>query len=411
MKKVMVIGAGRGQIPVMELCRSYGWKVVVVSPKGDYPGFQYADEVVYEDVRNKEAVLEYARNNQISAIVTDQLDAGVQTVAYVAENLNLPGIGLNVAKKFTNKFVMRQEAEKAGIHVPKNCLVDEMDEIPQKIKEMKFPLIMKPVDSAASCGVFKVESVEDIQKHFGYTKSFSSDGRVIIEEFIVGREFVVESFVNDGKVTNLIVGHRDYFDIEGTLIPNATVFCDAESCETLVEKKVLEENTKLIEAYGMSFGITHGEYLYDERDGKVYLVEIAARGGGVFISSDIIPLACGVNANDLLVKKALGLAVEENIRLKKGAAAYFCYLTPEGKVIKIEGTEKVEQSRGVYKAYFDNVELGMTTASIRDKTSRKGPIIVYATDKKGCYEVIDKVKAQLEIIIQTSKGNENIIWN
>lgn len=411
MKSVLVIGAGRGQIPVMKLCHEYGYYVYTVSPKGFYPGFKVADNAFFEDVRNFDAVLKFAQANKIDAVLTDQLDPGVFTAAYVAENMGLPGITTTVAEKFTNKFCMREAAQSAGINVPKHITLNNLDHLEDKLSQLTFPLMMKPVDSDASRGVYKVYSTNEIREHFESSTSYSKTGSIILEEFIVGKEYVVEAFTRDYNVHNLVVGHRDYFQIPNTFIPNATVFCDADSASSQIEMRLKETNTRLVSAFGLRFGITHAEYLYNEENDKIYLVEIAARGGGVFISSDLIPLACGVNANDLLVKEALGINYNADIALRKGASAYFCYLTPEGTVCKLEHTGEIEKMDGVHKAFFDNIELGMKTGSIRDKSSRKGPILVYGLTKNDCYHVITQVKERLDIQVKTSNGVEPIIWH
>lgn len=405
-----MIGAGRGQIPVIDLCHKYGRYVIVVSPNGNYPGLQVADEVIYEDVKNQDIIFEKIKDKNISAVLSDQLDEGVTTAAYIAEKLNIKGISYNTALKFTNKFVMREEAEKAGISVPKYTMIKNISEIKEALSGFEFPLVMKPVDSAASRGVYKVNSIDEIIKKFEESKCYSKDGAVIIEEFICGKEFVVEAYTEDYNVKNLIVGHRDYFDIDGVFIPNATVFTDANSPESEIEKRIMQNNKKLVEKMGLSFGITHGEYLYNEKNDKIYLVEIAARGGGVFISSDLIPAACGVNINDRYVKNVLGIEDDVEIILQKGASAYFCYLTPEGTVTSIKDADQIENVPGVIKAFFDNIELGMKTASIRDKSSRKGPILVKGRNKKDCYSVIEQVKKVLKIQVKTSNGEESVIW-
>lgn len=413
-KYVIVLGAGRGQIPIMELCRKYGYKVIAVSPKGDYPGFKVADISLFEDVKNKEAVLKVAREYDIKGILTDQLDEGVPTAAYVSEKMNLNGIAYDVSLKFTNKSLMRKTAENAGIIVPKSFVVNDAETAIKIINDQKdfaYPLIIKPVDSSASRGIHVINESKDLFDCFADCKSYSKSGEVIIEQFISGKEYVVDAFTKDYRVKNLIVGHRDYFDIPDTFIPNATVFLDADSAVSPVEEKIKEVNEKIIREFGLKFGVTHAEFLYVEETNTVYLVEIAARGGGVFISSDLIPLACGVNANDLLVREVLGLHNENEIILKSGASAYFCYLVPKGEVISILNAEKVPGIAGVQKAFFDNIELGMKTKSIRDKSSRKGPILVSGKTKKDCYAVIEKVKQTLDIKVKTKNGVENIIWN
>lgn len=408
MKKVLVIGAGRGQVPIIDLLHKYGAYVCVVSPEGNYPGLRIADEVFYEDVKSIQAILMYAKKAKITAIVTDQLDEGVLTSAVIAEELGLKGIGKQVARKFTDKYEMRQAAKKIGIAVPRSMKFKSLEEISEaEIK--KFPLMMKPLDSAASKGVYKILSYKDITKYFEKSKSYSNSGEVILEEFIEGKEYVVDAYTEKGEVTNLIVGHREYFNIDNTFIPKATLFVDAISATNHIEQKIKEINTKIVKGFGLQFGITHGEYLYNEKEDEVYLVEIAARGGGVFISSDLIPLCCGVNANELLVRCVLGLENKE-INLTKGAAAYFCYLTPQGQVCQLNNIAEAEKCEGVYKCFFDNIYLGMQTDAITNKASRKGPILVFGKNKEECYRAIKKVQEILDIRIQTQDGIKPIIW-
>ena len=410
MKKALVVGGGRGQIPVINLCHKYGWYVTVVSPKGNYPGISIADDVLFEDVKNKESILEFAKVNDIKAVLSDQLDVAVPTVAYVAEQLGLKGITYDVSLRFTNKYIMRKSAKDAGINVPDNAYAVNIDEAVKAAKELGFPLMIKPVDSAASRGVYKISNIKELEEKFYISQKYSKSNAVIIEQFITGKEYVVDAFTHDFQVNNLIVGHRDYFDVENTFIPSATVFLDANSANSSIENKLKEINKTLVSSFKLPFGITHAEYLYDEKEDKIYLVEIAARGGGVFISSDLIPDACGVNANDLYVKEVLGIPYNDEINLTPGASAYFCYLTPEGVVCELNNLEQVEKIEGVCKAFFDNIELGMHTCSICDKSSRKGPIIVCGKSKDDCYKTISIVKETLSIKIKTVAGIEDIIW-
>lgn len=414
MKKAMILGAGRGQIPIMNICHDYGWYVLAISPEGNYPGLNVADKVCYLDVKNKEVVLEVAKKEKIQAVLTDQLDAGVQTAAYVAEKMGLPGITSEVALKFTNKYIMRQEAKKIGVNVPYAVSVFKLEDALTLLNndpQLKFPLMMKPVDNAASKGVYKVKCIDDVIKKFESSKRYSGSGEVIMERFIEGREYVVEAFTRDYEVKNLVVGHRDYFQIPDTFIPNATVFIDADSANSDLEKRLKAINKALVTGYGLKFGITHGEYIYNENEDRIYLVEIAARGGGVFISSDLIPGASGVNANDLLVREALGINERHDIKIEKGASAYFCYLTPRGTVTALNGVNEVEQINGVIRAFFDNIGIGTVSNSITDKSSRKGPILVRGESKAKCYDIIEQVKKTLDIKITDNGQDHNVIWH
>lgn len=411
MKKVLILGAGRGQMPIFGIAQKLGCDVVFVTPEGDYPGLNKA-KVRFADVRDYKAVLKIATEEKVDAIITDQLDAGIYSAAYASEELGLIGIGKEIAIKFTNKYEMRKAAEEAGVAVPKYFAVKSIEEIRLIADKIMFPSMIKPDDNASSRGVFLVENIDELIKHFEISQKYSTRGIVLIERFVKGKEYVVESFTRDNLVTPLIVGHRDYFDIPKLFIPKATVFIDASSTKlSYVEKKVLEANNKLIKSFGLPFGITHGEFIYSEEEDEVYLVEIAARGGGEFISAVLIPLACGVRANELYVRHVLGMDYSlPDERLCK-SSAYFSYLLPEGNITSINGIDECRKIPGAYNLMFDNIELGMKIAPICDKASRKGPLLVEAENKEGCYLVLEQIKKALNIEVTNENGLVNgIIW-
>ena len=411
--KALILGAGRGQIPIIDLCHDYGVEVLAVTPQGNWPAIPIADKVYYSDVKDIDALMEIMNTEKPAAIFSDQLDAAVMPCAYVAERTGLKGITSEVAKKFTNKYLMRQTAQKAGVSVPEFFTAERVDEALDVIAssdKLSFPLIMKPVDSCASHGVYMLKDEAELRDKFPASVSWSLSGRVIIERVIIGREYVVDAWTRDHRTTNLIIGRRKYFDVPGAFIPSATLFVDGESFNSHEEELIKAANKRLVESSGLEFGITHGEYFYVEEEDDVYLVEIAARGGGVFTSSDLIPGACGVNANDLLVREVLGLGNSDEVNLTPGAAAYFCYLTPEGTVEELSGTDKAASVPGVRKAFFDNISLGMHTAPISDKASRKGPILVQERNRDECLQVISRVKEVLSIRVRTSEGLVNVMW-
>ena len=410
-KTVVILGAGRGQLPIYEICLNLGCKVVFVTPKGDYPGIGKA-EVRYADVMDYETVYEIAQEVCADAVITDQLDAGVYSCAYASEKLGLIGIGTDVAKRFKNKHVMKKNAIKAGVAVPKFAAVKTQNEVKNLRNQINYPIVMKPSDNASSRGVYLVDNEEELLGYFDETKSYSSEGVVLLERFIKGTEFVVESFTKNYEVTDLIIGHTDYFELPKRFIPRGRVFKDVCVADSYIEKKVLEVNDKFIKYCGLPFGITHGEYIYNYEEDKVYLVEIAARGGGEFISGVLIPLASGIRANKMMVYHTLGYEYDIPKEHLGKSAAYFSYMLPEGTIISIDGIEKVRTIEGVYDAMFDNIKIGMRTPQIRDKSSRRGPLLVKGDTETDCYKVLEAIMNELDIKVKTDNGEvEGIIWD
>ncbi len=406
-----MLGAGRGQIPLILLCQGLGCRVTCVSPKGDYPGFAVADEAFVADVRDKAAVLGYCARNGVDAVLTDQLDLGVSTAAFVSDALGLKGLSPSAAPCFTDKGEMRGAAKAAGVAVPACKLARSFEDAADAARNLEFPLVVKPVDSDASRGVFRVGRMEELRRVFPESLKESRSGRVILEEFVSGDEYVVEALTIDGVSRNLVVGARSYFDIPGMFVPSSTVFSDADSATSHVEEKVKEANLKLLDSFDPGTAITHGEFIYNAAENEVYLVEIAARGGGVFTSSDLVPAACGVDANAVLVGSILGEPDVVIPELTKGAAAYFCFRVPEGTVLRAEGLKEASAVPGVFKAVTESIGEGMRVGPICSKASRKGPFLVKASTKAECREALSQIKERLRIEVETSSGVLGPIWD
>lgn len=411
-KKVMILGAGEGQLPFINICRKKGYYVIVVSIPGQYPGFKIADKSYYIDTRDKDAILQVAEKEKIDAILTDQTDVSVPTVAYVSEKLGLRGIGYDTSLLFTNKYEMRKIAKSAGVHVPEFRLAKNIEEARVFALEIGFPLMIKPVDSSGSRGVTKISSIEELNEHFYLSQKYSTDETVLLEQFIKGKEYLVDGFAMDNKYINLDLGVKEYFNVPNIFVSRMCMFSSVARVNDEVGKKVLEANMKLVNYIGLEFGITHAEYLYNEDDGNVYLVEIAARGGGVFLSSDITPSATGVNTNEMLID----YVVEGNksdiskIKIDDKVSSWLCFSLPKGRILEINGVEDVKKIDGVHKVVLDDIYIGKEVENLTDDSNKYGPFLINADTEEESYEIINKIKERFDVRVQTEHGIKNLIW-
>lgn len=407
-KTVVVLGASFGQMELIKESRKSGHYIIVVTPKGNYPGLGFADEVIYEDIRNVCSIYEKIKEKNVEAILHDQLDIAVLSAAQLSSMLGIRGITVEIAKRFTDKSLMKEFAKKCGISVPKNIVVDCLSKVKDNIEYLEYPMIMKPLDSSASHGVFRVENIDDINDNFEETRNYSATGKVIIEEYIDGQEYVVEAFTRAFKTYNLVVGERSYFNISNTFIPNMTLFIDAESASGNIEKRLKKANIELIAAMGLEFGMTHAEFIYDYDKDKIFLIEIAARGGGVCTSTKIVPAACGVNLTKLYIDELLCVFPKE-IQIRSGNAAYICFILPEGRIVNISNWDKIDSIDGVIYSQF-RLSLNDITPPIEDKYARQGPIIVRGNNKHEIISAWEIIKATLKITVETNNGLKDIIW-
>lgn len=135
---------------------------------------------------------------------------------------------------------------------------------------------------------------------------------MLVEQVAHGREFVVEGLAINGRFINLNVGDTYYFNIPDVFAATQRIF--PTNADVVLRKKVEEINEKIIKGFGLKQGISHSEFIMNGDD--VILIETAARGGGVFISSDLIPLCTGLHTEEFLLNIAMG-NINEMPEIKK----------------------------------------------------------------------------------------------
>ncbi|MDE7371003.1 MAG: ATP-grasp domain-containing protein [Desulfovibrio sp.] len=411
MKKLMILGAASGQMPFITIAKARGYHTIVVSPKGDYPGFDVADKAYYFDTRDKEHILEAARAEKIDAITTDQTDVAVPTVAYVAEKLGLRGIGSDVAEKFTNKYKMRLAAAEAGVSIPKFAHAKNLSEATGIGDSIGYPLIIKPVDNSGSRGIYKIHSTEELKQRFPDALAFSANSEVILEQCLSGPGYLADGFAMGGEYHTLDVGKKENFEGQNLFASSRCIYQSPASDLPEILRKVVETNDKLIRSMKLPFGITHADYIHNIADGKIYLVECAARGGGIFISSHIMPMVSGFNTNEALLE-FLVEGTEKKVNpqtLDTNAAAWLCFGLEGGVIENISGLEKLENINEVKNIFID-MHVGEEIKTLRDNTTKLGPILLKSHSTLSIERAMEEIKNTLKIQTRNEAGLHDIIW-
>lgn len=405
---IMILGANSLQMPLINKANEMGYDTLVISPVEDEPGHKVAKYSEYIDVVNEKKILEIAKKYDICGVITDQTDLPVRTVAYVAEQMKLSGIGYDAACLFTDKLQMREKCKELGIPTLayKKCSSLEEVQIFYNNLEGKS-IILKPVDNQGSKGISKVEKKEELETKFEDAISYSRSGVVLAEEFIDGIEFVVEGMTYDYEFQNLICGDTHYFDIPDTFSATMREFPSCRD-ESLV-KRIVEMNKKIIEGFGLKQGISHSEFIMN--GDEIILIECAARGGGVFISSDLINLGAGLETEKFLIEIATNSLKEiPNIEKKSKSCCYLAFYLPEnGTIISRSGVEKVLSCSYVHRNNLDSIKVGDKTKEIKDKTARFF-MTLEAENHDDLMQKITCVKETIQIIVKTEQGDKGIIW-
>ena len=405
---ILVLGAGALQIPLINKVIEKGYNPVVVSLHSDEPGMQMVKDTIVADFVEEELMLQYSRQYDIVGIVTDQTDLPVRTVAYVSEKMGLPGIGYETACLFTDKFKMREKCKELGIKTLEYALVDSLEAARSFYKNIGKDVIIKPLHNQGSKGVCKVTTLAELEEKYVEAECYSQEDKILLEEFVKGEdELVIEGVALDGWCENLVCGDTHYFNIPDVFSARQRIFPSVKSSD--IVEQALSLNKRIIEGFGLSRGLTHGEYIVS--DGKVYLIEIAARGGGVYISSDIIPLMTGFDTTSFIVDIATKKEVERPVISKKNkVVSYVAFFLPEGIVQSITGIEEVVAQPYVHHNNLEHLIVGKRVKKNTDKTSRFF-MVLEADSAEEMEARFNWIKQTLKIVVITDhKTQEGIIW-
>jgi carbamoyl-phosphate synthase large subunit len=406
-KKILVPGAGIGQEMVLRKAREMGLTTVVVSPEGAYPGFAHADIVYHEDVRNQERVLEIAQAERIDGIVSDQNDIPVETMGFVAEKMELTGNSLDTSRRYSRKDWMRSTCREIGVPSPAWGVATDVEGGREIAGEIGYPLMCKPTDNQSSKGVFRVRDEEELVRVFPEALANAFSGKVILEEYLRGPEYIVDGLAIRGVYRSLLLLENENFSRSEVCIPRGRTFPTGLPDDKIWELLMLDREINT--SFGLSNGLSHNEYLLNPKDDQFYLIDAAARGGGAFISSHLLPFACRFDAAEMLVRLALGEELDiQDYSPGSKAVSYLCFYLTEGVIRQIKGLDQIKDMDCVLGVHEANLEPGMSTKGLLDKSYRLGPILI------GCETLAELNRARRTIrdtlVISTDHSENAVIW-
>lgn len=393
MKRLMIIAGGEWQVPIVRKAKEMGMFVANTNLYPDSPGFEFADVGLVANVLDKDKNLEYAKQYAVDAVITDQSDIAVTTVAHVAERLGLQGIGTSAAALFTNKHQMRKFCTEHGFPTPAYRLCATLSDAHDFIDKEGLPAVVKPPANQSSRGVVKVASRAEMAKAYESALQQSHDGTVLVEGFVGGVELTVDGVqLNAGSHYCLATSCKTHY-AHNEMVANQLWF--SQHHPEIDYDALHRQHDRLVKSMALPFGLTHAEYKYHE--GKFHLIEVAARGGGTRISSDIVPLMSGVDSNELLIRMALG----EKISLirptyeDRVAVLDFFEFKP-GRIRTIDGLDRARAMGGVVSIGL-TVRVGDVIRPAADDRSRHGYVIAFADSAEALNSLLDDIRQTVQV--------------
>ena len=395
MKKLLVLAAGLLQIPVIRKAREMGYYVIAADGNPEAVGLPLADKAVVANIVSEEEMLEVARREHIDGVIHPCSEVSMNVMGRINDELGLAGISRETAIRATNKHLMREAFERGGAPSPKSLLTASAEDAWHLFRtEFDTAAILKPSRNSGSRGVAKIEkdiAETDFKALYERALNESRDHSVLIEQFIEGPEFSVEIIVWQGEVHVLTVTDKKtteapYFVELGhnqpSIFPQETV------------TKIEEAAIKGVKALGLNNCAAHAELKWE--NGKPYLMEIGARLGGDFISTELTHLSTGIDMVAAAINVALGIEPCLNPTEPKHGVG-IRYFTPKpGVVYAIEGEELLKRP-DVYNAEL-YVKVGDYVREVKSSLDRSGHVIVTASNTGLAIETADSLIRDVKII-------------
>lgn len=398
-KTILVLPGTFWQVQLVQKIKEMGHKALVVNPAPDSPCFQYADGHLQSDIFAEDKVIAYGKENHIDAVMSDECDIAMNLIAELGKVFNVPTLDEDTAALYTDKFLMREFSKRHGLHYPEYMFCKTEEDAVNLLREIKRPIIIKPLDSNASHGVFRCETEADIHKHFAESISFSRiEKSVLAERFIEGTEFTIDGVKTPSAHYTMAISEKKHF-AHNESIANELLFSHYNP--NFDYDKLRATNDAFVMKSNLKFGFTHAEYKYE--DGEFYLIEIAARGGGNMISSCITQWMSGYDTYRYLVECATGNIHDEDLSLRpeyrERAAVLKFFTTPNGggKVKAIEGLDYIESEPDI-KFHRLNFKIGDTIQDALNDSARIGFYIVCSENMERLKNVISNVDKKFKII-------------
>lgn len=393
-KKLLVLAAGILQVPVIKKAKAMGVYVVAADGDPNACGFNYADKAICANITDEDIMLNIAREEHIDGVIHPCSEVSMNVMGKINEELKLAGITKKQAIRATNKHLMREAFEKGNAPSPKSILTESAEDAWSHLQQDfdGTDAILKPSRNSGSRGIAKV--MRDMDKtefveFYNIALNESRDKSVLIEQFIEGPEFSIEIIVWNGNVNVLAVT-----DKKTTEAPHfVELGHNQPSCYSAQEVSTLKAAAIAgVKALGINNCACHAEAKL--QGGKAYLMEIGARLGGDFISTELTHLSTGIDMVAAAVDVALGLAPDLSVKEQPKSACirYFC--PSPGKLISVSNVKALDDPR-VYKKMI-YVKVGDMIPEVTSSLCRSGHVIVIEDTPQKAIKLAEKLISEVK---------------
>lgn len=273
--KALIIPGGIPQIELIKQLKNRNITTVLADGSPNAVARPFADFFYQVDIFDIEAIKGIAEKEKVDFILTVCADQVLLVVAEVSEMLGLPCyLDYKTAQDVSDKIRMKRILKEIGVPTTNYVETKKLDL--EAISQLRYPLVVKPVDAYSSKGVRKAANLDELKKYYSEAQRISRTGGVIVEEFFKGEEISVDAFVINGKAKVLAVTNSEKIKDNDRFVIFRGRYPAAAS-DTVI-KKIEEIAQKISDGFGLVNAPLLIQLLNNGDD--VSVLEFCARTGG-----------------------------------------------------------------------------------------------------------------------------------
>jgi biotin carboxylase len=322
-ERLLVLGAGAGQLGLLSAARARGLFVIAVDRNPRAPGFRFADRRAIVSVEDEPIVERLAEAERVDGLIAPGADWPVGAAARIASKLGLPHpISPETAVLSASKLRQRERLAEAGIPQTRWQVVSRADEA------IQVPCLVRPPDRQGRRARALVRSSRELRSAVRAALRASRIGLALVEELADQPVVTVTAFSRAGVFHPLVATDR---------VPLAHVWESEHADEAIVLAARAAEALGIREGPSITqIGIGRGGPL---------VLELSARIGGGH-EPELCEAALGVDLHGLAIAAALGKEIPAKRLRPKHRAGGACvrFLTGNGEA---DGLARAEAMPGV----------------------------------------------------------------
>lgn len=309
----LLVGSSFSAAPILFILKKYGITVSVCGKLKTDPCHQYADKSYYVDYSQPDDLMSIVESGKFDFLIPSCNDYSYMSSATVADKYQFPGFdSFNVASILHTKNAFRSITEDLSIPAPRFIEINKGQPIDSGT--LRFPLLVKPVDSFSGRGMTKVMTPDCLSLAVQDAQQASRSENVVLEEFIDGSLHSHSAYLQNGRVA------LDFFVDEFCTVYPYQVNCSnhPSTLPERVRNGVKDCINRIAHFLNLNDGLIHTQFMTNGND--FWIIETMRRCPGD-LYGNLISLSTGIDYADLFVRPFLGMKLPEKMPTMSG----ICY--------------------------------------------------------------------------------------